>query len=100
VIPPNRVAVYLTAAAGAAAAIAAPLASLDTTSIVGMGFGLLTILGAAVTWLRGWQAHEARTAGIVLPAAVTAGLDVADTVIGTVEGLGQTTVKPAAVAQK
>ncbi len=57
---PNRLAVYLTALAGLAGAVAVPLANLDTTSTVGVIAGLGTILGVVATWLRGWQAHEAR----------------------------------------
>lgn len=67
---PNRVAVYLTAVAGIAGAVSVPVANLDTTSTVGVLGGLVTVLGAVVKWLDGWQKHEARqnsrvTAGTV-----------------------------------
>lgn len=57
---PNRVAVYLTALAGLAGALAPVVANLDTRSTVGVLGGLATILTVAVKWLDGWQKHEAR----------------------------------------
>lgn len=59
-LAPNRIAVYLTAASGLTAAIAVPVANLDTSSTVGVLGGLVAILGVAVKWLDGWQKHEAR----------------------------------------
>ena len=59
-LAPNRVAVYLTAASGVTAAIAVPVANLDTTSTAGVIGGLAAILGAVYKWLDGWQKHEAR----------------------------------------
>ena len=57
---PNRVVVYLTAAAGLIAAILPADKDLDTTSTTGLIAGLAGIVTIAVTWLIGWQAHEAR----------------------------------------
>lgn len=59
-LSPNRVAALLTALSGVLAAIAVPVANLDTSSTAGVIGGLFAIVVAAVTWLRGWQAHEAR----------------------------------------
>ena len=59
---PNRIAVWLTAAAGLLGAIAVPVANLDTTSTVGVLGGLTAIAAVVVKWLDGWQAHEVRVA--------------------------------------
>lgn len=59
---PNRIAVYLTALSGLSAAVAVPVANLDTSSTVGVLGGLVAILGVAVKWLDGWQKYEDRRA--------------------------------------
>lgn len=58
---PNRIATLLTALSGIAAAVAVPVANLDTTSTVGVAMGVLAILGAFATWMKGWRAFEARS---------------------------------------
>lgn len=55
---PARVAAVLTSIAGLAAAIAVPLADIDTTSIVGIATGGAMILGAAWKWLDGNKQWE------------------------------------------
>jgi len=57
---PNRIAVYLTAGAGLATAVAVPLAELDTSSVVGVVGGLAAIATVVHKFLEGWQRHEAR----------------------------------------
>jgi hypothetical protein len=57
---PNRIATYLVAGAGALAAIAVPLASLDITSVVGVVTGMGAILTAFGVWMVGWQKYESR----------------------------------------
>lgn len=57
---PNRIAVYLTALAALAAALAPVLADLDTASTAGIIAGLAALAGVVVTWLRGWQRYEDR----------------------------------------
>lgn len=61
-LQPNRVAVYLAAGAGLAAAVAVPVADLDTKSVVGVLGGLAAIVGAVDRWLKGWQEYERRQA--------------------------------------
>lgn len=63
-ITPNRVATWLTAASGAAAAIAVPVANLNPTDIL-PGLGAVAV--AFVTWMQGWQKHEARAAAPPTP---------------------------------
>lgn len=57
---PNRIAAYMTAAAGLLGALAPLVADLDTSSTATLIAGLTVILGAFLTWMRGWQAHEDR----------------------------------------
>jgi hypothetical protein len=59
-LAPNRIATYLTAAAGLATAIVPAVEGLDTTSTSTMIAGLGAVVAAYVSWLKGWQAHEAR----------------------------------------
>lgn len=66
---PNRVATWLTAASGLSAAIAVPVANLDPTDIL-PGLGAIAV--AFVTWMQGWQKHEARQAATAAPAAAAA----------------------------
>lgn len=58
--PPNRLATYLVAGAGAATAIAVPLSDLDTSSMAGIITGVAAILTAFALWMRGWQQFENR----------------------------------------
>lgn len=58
----NRVVVGLNIVAGLSAAIAVPLANLDTSSTIGVATGLGAITTACVTFLVGWQKHEERVA--------------------------------------
>lgn len=55
---PARVAAVLTSIAGLAAAIAVPLADIETTSIVGIATGGAMILGAVWKWLDGNKQWE------------------------------------------
>lgn len=57
-IAPNRVVAGLTALSGVAAAVAVPVANMDTSSTVGVLGGLVTVTGVAMKWLDGWQKHE------------------------------------------
>jgi hypothetical protein len=59
---PNRIALYLTAAAGLLGALAPIVADLDWTSTVGIAAGLAAITGVVYKWLDGWQKYEERTA--------------------------------------
>lgn len=59
-LTPNRIVAILTAVCGLAGAIAVPVANLDLSSTAGVAAGLGTIVAAALSWLKGWQAHEAR----------------------------------------
>jgi protein-S-isoprenylcysteine O-methyltransferase Ste14 len=59
---PNRVAVYLTVLAGIITAVLPTLADMDWKSTAGVMSGLGAIVVAAVTFLIGWQRHEARQA--------------------------------------
>lgn len=61
-LKPNRVAVYLTAAASLLGGLAPVVADLDLESTAGIVAGL-SLLGVTVNkWLSGWQDHEARSA--------------------------------------
>jgi cytochrome c oxidase assembly factor CtaG len=62
---PNRVAVYMTSAAGLLTAAAPIVADLDTSDVVGMASGLAAIVAVVDRFLRGWQRHEDREAGVV-----------------------------------
>lgn len=55
---PNRLAVYLTIAAGLLAAVAPVVANLDLTSTAGVIAGLIAIVTVVSKWLTGWQATE------------------------------------------
>lgn len=57
---PNRLAVYLTALAGLAAALAPAVANLDLTSTVGVAAGFAGITTVVHKWLEGWQKDEER----------------------------------------
>lgn len=59
---PNRMAVYLTALAGLATALAPVIANLDTTSTVGVVGGFAGIATVVAVWLNGWSRHEGREA--------------------------------------
>lgn len=90
---PNRIAALLTALAGAAGAVAVPVANINPLKPVPG----LTLVGVAfLAWLRGWQLHEARVgAGSVptgsddvfgqppAPGDVSMNADVADTMGGS-----------------
>lgn len=58
---PNRIAVYLTAAAGLLTAITPAVADLDTTSTAGLVGGFIGIAGIVHKFLEGWQRYEERT---------------------------------------
>ena len=62
-MPANRIVTVLTILSGLTAAIAVPLADLDTTSVLGVLGGLATILGAAVKFLHGSQQWDKLTHG-------------------------------------
>lgn len=55
---PNRIAVYITAAAGLATAVAPVVASLDLTSTIGIVSGFAGLVGVVNKWLTGWQQTE------------------------------------------
>jgi hypothetical protein len=57
-INPNRIAVYLTAAAALCTAVAVPVAQLDTTSTIGVVGSLAAIVAVVDRWLKGWQQYE------------------------------------------
>lgn len=57
---PNRIAIYFTALAALATALAPVLADLDTTSTAGLIAGLAALAGVVGVWLRGWQRYEDR----------------------------------------
>lgn len=61
-VNPNRMAIYLTALAGLATAIAPAVAGMDTSSTAGVIAGFLGIAATVDRFLKGWQAHEARVA--------------------------------------
>ena len=70
-LTPGRVAALLTALAGAATAVAVPLADLDTESVAGVLGGLAAISVAFERWLKGWREWERHQAGA--PAAMHMG---------------------------
>ena len=55
---PNRIAVYLTSAAGLATAAAPVIADLDLTSTVVIVGGFAGLAAVVNRWLVGWQADE------------------------------------------
>ena len=59
---PNRIAVYITALAALAAAVAPVVADMDIASTAGIIGGVLALAGVVSTWLVGWQKFEERTA--------------------------------------
>ena len=59
---PNRIALYLTAAAGLLGALAPVVADLDIESVAGIAAGLAAIAAVVYKWLDGWQKYEERTA--------------------------------------
>lgn len=59
---PNRIALYLTTAAGLLTALAPVVADLDITSTVGLIGGVGSITLVVRKWLEGWQHYEERTA--------------------------------------
>ena len=59
---PNRIAVYLTAAAALITGVLAVWGELDWTSLVGILGSLGALLGVVVKWLTGWQQYEERRA--------------------------------------
>jgi hypothetical protein len=76
-LAPNRVAVYLTALASLATALAPVLADLDSWQTLGL-IGSLSVFGGVVLkWLHGWQKHEARAVAFASP-AIDIALDMAD----------------------
>ncbi len=56
---PNRIAVYLTVAAGLLAALAPVVADLDLSSTASVVAGLTAIVVVVNRWLQGWQQMEA-----------------------------------------
>ena len=56
---PNRIALYLTVAAGLLGAIAPVVADMDITSVAGIAAGLGAIAVVVYKWLDGWQRFEA-----------------------------------------
>lgn len=58
---PNRIAVYLTAAAALLAGLLPLVGNLDWQSTAGVIAGLIAILGVAIKWLDGWQKYEQRS---------------------------------------
>jgi hypothetical protein len=56
--PPNRIAVYLVAAASLLTALAPAVADLDPTSTASLVAGLVGLVLIATKWLTGWQQHE------------------------------------------
>lgn len=57
-LAPNRIAVYLTALAALAGAIAPVLGDMDWTSTAGIIAALLALVTVVSKWLDGWQAYE------------------------------------------
>ncbi len=56
---PNRIAVYLTVAAGLLTALAPVIADLDLSSTAGVAAGLAGVVVVVNRWLQGWQQMEA-----------------------------------------
>lgn len=69
----NRVVVGLTVLTGLATAVAVPLANLDTSSTIGVVSGAGVVMAAALKFLSGWQAHEARVADTAHPDSTRTG---------------------------
>jgi hypothetical protein len=59
---PNRIAVYLTGAAGLCTALAPVIANLDLTSTIGLVGGLGAVALVVKQWLAGWAKYEERVA--------------------------------------
>lgn len=59
---PNRIAVYLTAAAGLCTALAPVAANLDVTSTVGIVGAFAGVAVVVKQWLSGWAKYEERVA--------------------------------------
>lgn len=57
---PNRVAVWLTAAAALCAGLAPVVADLDVSSTVGVVAAIASVTAVVDRWLKGWQSYEAR----------------------------------------
>lgn len=57
-IAPNRIAVYLTAVAALAAALAPIIGELDISSTAGVVAGLAALTSVVNKWLSGWQSYE------------------------------------------
>ncbi|HEY5708595.1 MAG TPA: hypothetical protein VIS51_04305 [Solirubrobacterales bacterium] len=55
---PNRIALYLTVAAGVLGALAPVVANLDISSVAGIAAGLAAISAVVYKWLDGWQKYE------------------------------------------
>lgn len=60
---PNRLAVYLTAAAGLLEGLALVVAQADVTTTVGAVGAFLGVVKVVDKWLDGWQAYEAAYPG-------------------------------------
>jgi hypothetical protein len=67
---PNRIAVYLTAAAGLAAALAVPIANMDIESAAGVAAGLAAIATVVYKWLDNWGKYERGEGVALLPGEV------------------------------
>lgn len=59
-MPINRIVVILTVITGLVGAVVPVLANMDTSSVAGWIAGLGAATTAVITWLLGWQKHEAR----------------------------------------
>jgi len=57
---PNRIAVYMVAAAALIGGLAPVVADLDLNSTLGIAAGLAALVAVVNRWLIGWQQHEAR----------------------------------------
>lgn len=64
---PNRIAVYLTAAAALVAGLLPLVGNLDWQSTAGVLAGLGAILGVVVKWLDGWSKYERGEGPGILP---------------------------------
>lgn len=82
---PNRVVAVAAAVLSLALAVLPVVGNFDWTSTAGVLAGLTAVLGIALTWLNGWQKHEARQA---TPSAWTAGA-AAQTLRVAAQNLGQ-----------